>query len=362
MPLQHYGVWKANPVSYTVEHDKEDNVSPHLSLYFDDSGDTSRTFLHGAPRTRRKGPEIPGLFRAAINIKSGDKKESRLVYWVNHNIDQHPIVNDLTELKLGFHSLKKMHSGPTGIIPGLDFIRSNLFDINSGRILPHDVEGPDNDIIDVLEPEIKQAVDENAHIYLFGERFNTQDGIHDIHMNQGNIGRFKKDDGVFQDGGIMINYPESGRWVGVFLAFASQAVHTDDKTGHAISTETWEDYLGSGVRRGNLTENSVRIKEVVLPAGPGGLQGRSVTLTNPTDHAMTLSSWKIKNFAGQSQVLPSGAALGAMSTGAFFIPDCPLSNKGDIITLVNDKGLKVDGVSYCSPEKGFEEQRVVFAH
>ncbi|KAJ6109112.1 hypothetical protein N7486_001346 [Penicillium sp. IBT 16267x] len=363
MPIHDYGVWKANPVKYIVEHEEDDSVSPHLSLYFDDSGDPRRLASHSVHRNRRSGLEIPGLFRAAINIKSGDKRESRLAYWVNHSINQNPIVSRLTDLPLGFHALGETDSEATSSSPNLDYIRGNLFNINDGRILPHDVPGPDNDIIDVLEPEIKDAVDEKAHIYLFGARFNTRDGIHNIHMNQGNAHKFKRDDGVFQDGGILINYPNSDRWVGVFLGFASQAVHTDDKTGHAITSETWEDYLGPEGQRADLTENTVKIKEaLVTPPGPDGRQRRSVTLTNPTNHKMPLSRWKIHNSAGQSQALPSDAALDAMSTDAFSLPNCPLSSRGDTITLVNDQGLKVDGVSYCSQKQGIEGRPVVFAH
>ncbi|KAJ5798748.1 uncharacterized protein N7503_006253 [Penicillium pulvis] len=363
MPIRDYGVWKATPVQYTVEHNEDDSISPHLSLYFDDSGEPTRHASRNVHRSRSSAREIPGLFRAAINIKSGDRKESRLAYWVNHNFNQHPKVNDLTDLPLGFHPLGDRESGTSSTGLNLDFIRDNLFCINDGRILPHDIEGPNNDMIDVLEPEVKQAIDKKAEIYLFGSRFNTQDGIHNIHMNQGNTRKFKKDDGVFQDGGILINYPDSGEWVGVFLGFASQAVHTDDKTGHAITSETWEHYLDSERQPADLTENSVRIKEaLVAPLGPDGLQRRSVTLTNPTDHTMPLSRWKIHNSAGQSQALPKDAALGAMSTGAFSLPNCPLASRGDTITLVNDQGLKVDGVSYCSQKKGIEGRPVVFAH
>lgn len=363
MPVNDYGVWKATPVQYTVEHDSEDRDTPHLSLYFDDSGEPTRLASHNVDRSRHSGLEIPGLFRAAINIKSGDKKESRLAYWVKHNFNQHPRINDLTDLTLGFHPLGDKESGSSSDGLNLDYIRGNLFAINDGRILPHDIEGPNNDIIDVLEPEVEKAIDKKAEIYLFGSRFDTQDGIHEVHMNQGNIRRFKKDDGVFQDGGILINYPDSGEWVGVFLGFASQAVHTDDKTGHAITSETWEDYLDSDRQSADLTENSVRIKEaLVAPRGADGLQRRSVTLTNPTDHTMPLSRWKIHNSAGQSQALPKDAVLGAMSTGAFSLPNCPLASRGDTITLVNDQGLKVDGVSYYSQKKGVEGRPVVFAH
>lgn len=92
MPLRNYGVWKATPVSYVVEHKEDDSKSPHLSLYFSDKGGPSR---HSDPEIRRGGrgnKEIPGLFRAAINIKSGDKDESRLTYWVDHDFKDHPVV------------------------------------------------------------------------------------------------------------------------------------------------------------------------------------------------------------------------------------------------------------------------------
>jgi len=54
-------------------------------------------------------------------------------------------------------------------------------------------------------------------------------------MNQGNSGRFKNDDGVWQDGGLLIEFPNQNQWTAVFLKFQSQSWHTDDQTGHTIS-------------------------------------------------------------------------------------------------------------------------------
>ena len=53
-------------------------------------------------------------------------------------------------------------------------------------------------------------------------------------MNQGNVGQFVEDDGVFQDGGLFMHFPDQQEWIGVFLKFQSQAWHTDDVTGHTI--------------------------------------------------------------------------------------------------------------------------------
>jgi uncharacterized protein YukJ len=52
--------------------------------------------------------------------------------------------------------------------------------------------------------------------------FSPGNGIHDIHMNQGNVVGFNRDDSPFQDGGILINIMPENRWIGVFIAFQSQ--------------------------------------------------------------------------------------------------------------------------------------------
>ena len=86
-------------------------------------------------------------------------------------------------------------------------------------------------------------------VYAFGQRWGPEDGtrdkifgflpgngIHDIHMNQGNSGRFVGDDGVWQDGGLLVHFPSVDRWTAIFLKFQSQSWHTDDVTGHTIAT------------------------------------------------------------------------------------------------------------------------------
>ncbi|KAJ5627030.1 hypothetical protein N7528_004457 [Penicillium herquei] len=370
MPINNFGVWRARPVMYKFEHDSNDHTSPHLSLYFDDGQEQNEDYNstneyrdHGRHETHHRGPkpvEIPGLNRATINIKSGDKQESTLVFWANRNFKDNPMVNGLAELHSGFNSL-----GDAKQMPGslrLDYIRGNLFNVNSGRVLPHDIEDPNNDKIDVLEPELKKAIDEKAEIYVFGEKDNTGNGIHNVHMNQGNCGKWRSDDGIFQDGGLLIKYPKSGDWLGIFLWFAGQAVHTDNSSGHAISSERWSDYLSSTSKRVDLIENSVSIDEASVEQDTSENRRRSVTLTNQTDHKISLSSWKIQNSAGQVQKLPANAELKANATNVFDITNIDLSNIADTVTLVNEKGLKIDGVSYNSHPGKLQGQSVVFAH
>jgi uncharacterized protein YukJ len=333
MPLDNYGVWKAHPISYEVE--RRGTRTPHLTLYFRDNG----------------GPD----YRAAINIKSGDQQESRLVYWVNEDMSGHPLVGGLSKLKTGFERLDDKEPERGGL--RLDYIRGNLFDVNTGRVLEHDITGPNNDIIDVLVPKVQQAINEGAVVYIFGERFDTNNGIHNVHMNQGNIRRYSGDDGVFQDGALLFHFPETHKWVGIFLAFASQAVHTSENGGHAISRVTWKDLLP-----GDLVENSVAIhKAVVGPFGQGEDKKQSVTLANLTNRKISLARWRIRNSRWEQEVLPRDAALGAKATRVFGVPNCPLSTDGDTITLLDRDGLKVAGVSYNSQQGNAANGEIDFA-
>jgi uncharacterized protein YukJ len=89
------------------------------------------------------------------------------------------------------------------------------------------------DLGEFLDHHVQKALnDPEARVFAFGQRWGPEDkrdkifgfapgnGVHDIHMNQGNTGRFTADDGVWQDGGLLIR-PSSGR--ALFLAFGSQS-------------------------------------------------------------------------------------------------------------------------------------------
>ena len=211
--VKNYGVWKAQPVSFDV--DGPGDKTPHIQLHFqDDDGD----------------------HRAAINVKSSGA-ESRLVYWLNRDLKT-TVTNRFGRLAIGFHRI-------TGE-EGLDYFRDDgLINFNEGRALPSNQKGPNNDIIDQLVPIIQDAINANAIIYLFGAMFNdrNESGIHDIHMNQGSLPKFEN--GVNQDGGFFVQYED--HWEGVFLAFASQKLPTDNATGLSIrGARDLVDWLDSG--------------------------------------------------------------------------------------------------------------------
>ena len=176
-----------------------------------------------------------------MNAKS-QESPSELLYIVDADL-RHPLTAALEALGSGWHALAPQPGGAN-----LDYIRANLFDPTRMRPLPPDVAGPDNDLADLLDHYVERAIaDGRPRLYVFGQRWGPEpatkdkvfgflpgNGVHDMHMNQGNSEQFRRDDGVWQDGGLLLHLPAEPRWIGIFLAFQSQAWHTDDATGHAI--------------------------------------------------------------------------------------------------------------------------------
>jgi uncharacterized protein YukJ len=82
---------------------------------------------------------------------------------------------------------------------------------------------------------------EGSIIYAFGSRWGPEEnvpdqyfkfvpgnGVHDIHMNQGNAAPYEQDNGVYQDGALMIAYADN-TWRAFFFAFQSQTFDTDNQ-------------------------------------------------------------------------------------------------------------------------------------
>src|SRR5262249_26743623 len=146
-------------------------------------------------------------YRIAVNAKS-QQAPSDLLYLVEDDL-RHPVTAAVDGLDGGWHPLGQPPDDRAGG-PNLDYQRGNLFDPTLMRPLPPDVDGPDNDLADLLDHYVQSAIaDPDARLYAFGQRwgpepaipdkifsFRPGNGVHDIHMNQGNNGRFRADDGV----------------------------------------------------------------------------------------------------------------------------------------------------------------------
>ena len=324
MPLEGYGVLVARATDRRREGARD---TPHYHV---------RVGLSD-------GPE----FRIAINVLSR-QAPAELRYLVDDDFS-HPITGTLAGLGDGWHPLASRPGGSA-----LDFIRGNLFDPGALRLLPPDLSGPDNDLADIFDHYVQRAItDDEARVFAFGQRWPTEhnvpdqvfgfspgNGVHDIHMNQGNSSGFQQDDGVWQDGGLLLHFPRDKRWVAVFLAFQSQSWHTDDKTGHALDG-------------GPAAEADAAVVRVLaaLVNPIGSPEEESVVLINASPEPVDLAGWQLSDRSKArtpvpAQVLPPGATISVpLHPG-----NAVLGNKGGQITLLDAAGLKVHGVSYTAKD------------
>lgn len=292
-------------------------------------------------------------YRIAVNVLSS-LAPSEVEYLLDEDV-RHPITDTLRFREPGWYPLGNLPSSG-----GLDYIRGNLMDRTRMRVLPFNLPGPDDDLNDKVDRVVKAAIaEENAFVCAFGQRWGPEavrdkifgflpgNGVHDIHMNQGNTGSFVRDDGVWQDGGLFFFFPSTGRWTALFLKFQSQAWHTDDVTGHTIATPPGEPDL-----------RLLIIGALINPHGSDqGLE--SVTLLNVSDQDQSLAGWSIAN--RNKAKFPLTGVIKKGQTAAFTLPiDVPLSNDGGLITLLDAQGLKVHGVSYTKAQVSRQGWTVTF--
>jgi uncharacterized protein YukJ len=344
MPIANYGVFKGRAISRKLAT----GSSPHYPIHMVD--------------------EAGSHLRISVNVRS-KLAPSEVMYYLATDFT-HPLTDIVKPLSSGFHPLtSKQETG------ALDFIRGNLFPLNKMTPLPIEASGPDNDLNEKLDQVVQRAMsDEDALVYAFGQRWGPEqkadnyfgflpgNGVHDIHMNQGNVGAFVKDDGIWQDGGVIFEFPNQKQWTAVFLKFQSQAVHTDDITGHA------ESGTGSGAGNGNtggsgtpvpnLTDGLVRIvaamvNDKVTP------EHEWVYLLNTSDQAVSLNGWQLADKQKAKMPLAGELAAGEVLKVDIVAP-VALSNKGGIITVLDSKGLKVDGVSYTREQANQPGWTIVF--
>jgi hypothetical protein len=202
-------------------------------------------------------------------------------------------------------------------------------------------------------------------IYAFGEPWGPEpqkaddyfgflpgNGIHDIHMNQGNPpGPFARDNGPWQDGGLIFEFPNEQQWVAVFLKFESQAWHSDDAGGGqivpadpAFPGQPHTPIDPNVIPPLSLPDGLVRIIEAYVNDVKTP-EHETVTLLNTADVAVDLQGWMIADKQKNKMQLSGSIAAGATLV-VTMVPPVALSNRGGIITLLDSQGIKVHGVSY----------------
>ncbi len=220
MPIQSYSVLAGDPVSGKVVS----GSSPHYQITMNAPG---------------------GPFTVAVNIQSVDGSE--VLYAIEEGFTPPNLVG-LLALPMGITALK---SQPGGL--ALDFVRSQvdgkqMITPAQMTLLPKPAKGQkglsaeEQAIGEARAAALKNAVitllnmtiaDKDGVIYAFGSAFSDGgkvDGIHDIHMNQGNPPKnHGGDNGIWQDGALFIHLPTKNTWTAVFIAFQTESWKTDSK-------------------------------------------------------------------------------------------------------------------------------------
>jgi uncharacterized protein YukJ len=184
-----------------------------------------------------------GTFTVAVNIQSVDGSE--VLYAIEEGFTPSDLAG-LTALPMGVTALK---SGPGGL--ALDYVRSTVGGASmiakaQMTLLPEQSEKAKGSSVEVEAIQRAKAkalenavitllnmtiADKDGVIYAFGSAYadgGKVDGIHDIHMNQGNpANNHGGDNGVWQDGALFINLPSKKTWTAVFIAFQTESWSTD---------------------------------------------------------------------------------------------------------------------------------------
>lgn len=220
MPIANYSVLKAQPTA--------GKVVSGSSAHYQITAKADRTYT------------------IAVNIESVDGSE--VLYAIEKNFTP-PNLAGLQALHAGMTSLPRQ---PGGL--ALDFVRETI----AGKpmvtraqmtLLPkaqskeqflHDAARAGGSAETLKAHALQNAVvqllnqavaDPKATVYAFGSAFADKgviDGIHDIHMNQGNpANNHGSDNGIWQDGALFLNLPSQGTWTAVFIAFQTESWKTD---------------------------------------------------------------------------------------------------------------------------------------
>jgi uncharacterized protein YukJ len=215
MPITNYSVLAGDPVSGKVVT----GSSTHYQITMDAPG---------------------GPFTVAVNIQSVDGSE--VLYAIEEEFTP-PDIAGLLALPMGMTALKSV---PGGL--ALDYVRSQvsgtqIITREQMTLLPQKNSKGNKEeqmLAQARSGALQNAVitllnmtiaDKDGVIYAFGSSYADQgevDGIHDIHMNQGNpVNNHGGDNGIWQDGALLIHLPSKATWTAVFIAFQTESWTTD---------------------------------------------------------------------------------------------------------------------------------------
>jgi uncharacterized protein YukJ len=295
-------------------------------------------------------------FRVAVNTHSGTShhRESELLFFADDDF-RHDVTRRLIDVEAGDLQLE---SRPGGL--ALDYQRGGMFDRRHMRRIPADRPGPHNDLVDELDFCVERLLaDPTGRLYAYGTRwgpepgtpdqvfgFKPGNGIHDVHMNQGNRDEHWHDNGIWADGGLIFHEPSHDRWSAIFLAFQTQSWQTDDR-GNPASYPDHEHRASEA----SIDDRTPRARIVAAYVHPNDeMRGvEHVAIRNNGLDPLPVDDWRLMNRDGEAAIL-DGVIL-PRTARRFPLPAAvALSSRGGLIRLLDDDGIEVDRVSYTRHE------------
>ena len=318
------------------------NKSPHLQIRVLDG--------HGKP------------WRIPVNVRSGDVTKSLVIFHRAEPLLSHPILGGLPLLATG---LTDLHHKPRSATNALDYSRAPLFDWPTGTALPPTGPGADDDLQDVVSRQLQNLKVTGGELFAFGSHFHdpapkpgidaefgTTDGMHDIHMNQGNAPHeHDEDNGVFNDGGLILHFPD--HFVGLFLRFKTQWLPTDLHGNRipGVSKEILPAATPEDTDDAHPAFPAVYIERALVNPVAEDPGKEVVVIGNTTLTAVDLTGWSIVDKNNMVDVLggvllPTGGSVSVVLSGG----GAQLSNKGGTIRLMNPAGVLMHAVSYSKED------------
>jgi len=351
-----YGVLRGHPDRFK----REDNESsPHLEIRVLENS--------GQP------------WRIAVNVESDTGSD--VVFWVVDPLTNHPLLASLPGLPSGFSAVARNADH------ALDFVKAPLFDFSRGRVLPPSGNASSDDLQDLLSLFLNQCKDAGGEVYAFGARFdqnlhkpidiefgNTDGlhGIHDIHLNQGNVGNHSGDNGVFHDGGLVLAFPD--RFLGLFIGFQTQRIPTDAAGNASPGAKAISQILAGGPQPlptptptptprptpPPVARPIVYIERALLnPSGPdAGLE--IVVLSSLATTKQTLTNWRLVD--KNARATPVNTTIGAGESVLLPLDGngVQLGNQGGTLSLQDDHNIQVDVVTYTAEDASVEDRYLRF--
>jgi len=306
-------------------------------------------------------------WRIPVNVRSGDPDKSLVIFHRADPLLSHPILDDLGALPI---TLTDLNHKPRSAANALDYSRAPLFDWPTGIALPPSGPGSEDDLQDVVSRHLDELKASGGELIAFGSHFHdhapkpgidtefgTKDGMHDIHMNQGNaIGAHDEDNGVLNDGGLLLRFPD--RVAGLFFRFKTQFLPTDARGDRIPGVSKEIPPGGLPIVPPPLDPDqpqpsfpAVYIERALVnPAGDDPAK-EIVVIGNTAVVDVNLRGWRIVDQNDGADTLAAVTLSGGGSVPiALSGAGAQLSNKGGTIRLLNRDGLLIHAVSYSKTD------------